>query len=300
MIEISNSMRSRVLITGIDSFTGQHLSLYLKNRGYNVYGTSKVEGGNKVYKCDITIKESISNIIKGIKPDYLIHLAGISFVAHNNNNDFYKVNSIGSINILDALIETKYYPKKILMVSSAVVYGNQKMESLDESLCCAPANHYGASKYSMECLTATYFQKLNILIARPFNYTGVGHSYDFLIPKIIKHYKDKSKTIELGNIDVTREFNDIEFVCEAYKRLLECDTKSRVVNIASGRGVKLLSIIELMNDIARYKINVAINPSFVRKHEIDTLVGSSELLFDLVGEIEQKDFRQTLREMYEA
>jgi nucleoside-diphosphate-sugar epimerase len=300
MTEISNSMRSKVLITGIDSFTGQHLSLYLKNRGYNIYGTSKVSGGNKVYKCDITIKEDVLNIIKDVKPDYLIHLAGISFVAHNNNNDFYRVNSIGSINILDAFIKAKHYPKKILMVSSATVYGNQKMESLDESLCCKPTNHYGASKYSMECLTSAYFQKLNILIARPFNYTGIGHSYDFLIPKIIKHYKDESKTIELGNIDVTREFNDVEFVCEAYRRLLECETKSKIVNIASGRGVKLLSVIEHMNDIAKYKINVAINPFFVRKHEIDTLVGSSKLLFDLVGEVEQKDFRQTLRAMYEA
>ena len=106
--------------------------------------------------------------------------------------------------------------------------------------------------------------------------------------------------IELGNIDITREFNDIKFVCKAYRRLLEADARSKVVNIASGRGVKLLSIIKHMDDIAQYKINVSINQSFVREHEIDNLVGSSKLLFDLIGEIDQKDFSLTLREMYEA
>ena len=75
---------------------------------------------------------------------------------------------------------------------------------------------------------------------------------------------------------------------------------SKIVNIASGRGVKLLSIIEHMNGIAKYKINVSINQSFVRENEIDYLVGSSKLLFDLIGEIDQKDFSLTLREMYEA
>jgi len=152
----------------------------------------------------------------------------------------------------------------------------------------------------MECLASTYFQKLNILLLRPFNYTGVGHNDNFLIPKIIRHYKNKSETIELGNIDVTREFNDIEFVCESYKRLLECNAKGKVVNIASGRGVKLLDVIQYMNDIAEYKINITINQSFVRAHDIDTLVGSPKVLFDLVGEFGQKDFKQTLKEMYEA
>lgn len=296
----SNSMSKKALITGVDSFTGQHLSLYLKKYGYEVYGTSQIESDEKIYKCDITVQEDIVNVIKDVKPDYLIHLAGVSFVAHSNNNDFYKVNSVGSVNILDALVATKHYPSKIIMVSSATVYGSQKIESLDELLCCKPSNHYGASKYSMECLASAYFQKLNILIARPFNYTGIGHSCDFLIPKIIKHYKDKSETIELGNIDVTREFNDIEFVCEAYRKLLECDSKSKIVNIASGRGVKLLSVIKHMNNIAKYKINVVTNQLFVRENEIDTLVGSTKLLFDLVGEINQKDFSQTLREMYDA
>ncbi|WP_416652710.1 NAD-dependent epimerase/dehydratase family protein [Candidatus Pseudothioglobus sp. Uisw_086] len=293
-------MKRKLLIMGIESFTGKHLSLFFKNLGYDVYGTSLANSSKKIYKCDITFKEKITEIIKDIEPDYLINLAGISFVAHNNNNDFYRINSVGAINILEACVKANHKPKKIIMVSSASVYGNQGVETLDESLYCKPINHYGASKLSMESVSSAFFQKLNILIVRPFNYTGIGQSDNFLIPKIINHYRNKSKTIELGNTNVSREFNDIEFICQVYRKLLVCDATSKIVNIASGRGVQLLSVIQHMNKIAKYEINLSINQSFVRKNEINNLVGSSDLLFDLIGVIEQKDFSLTLGEMYEA
>jgi len=235
-----------------------------------------------------------------VKPQFIIHLSGISFAAHGNSEDFYKVNTIGTLNILDTLVELELSPDKIILASSATVYGNQGVEVLDESLCPKPANHYGASKYVMESLSKNYFDKLNIIITRPFNYTGVGQEEHFLIPKIVKHFKEAKKVIELGNLDVSREFNDVNFVCEVYKRLLECSTYSEVVNIASNRAIQLLDIIELMNKIAGYKINVRVKPAFVRKDEIKTLTGSPEKLFSLIGKVEQKEFTTTLRDMFEA
>ena len=290
----------KVLITGIDSFTGIHLSSYLENSGYDVFGTSLNKSDKKKYICDITKKDDIVKVLNQIKPDYLIHLSGISFAAHGNNEDFYKVNTIGTINILDAFLELNLNPEKIILVSSATVYGNQGLEVLDESLCPMPANHYGASKYSMECLVKGYFEKLPIIITRPFNYTGVGQAEQFLIPKIVKHFKEKKDVIELGNLHVEREFNDISLVCEVYKKLLESQSKSEVVNIASNRGIKLLDVISMMNDMVKHEIKVEVNPSFVRKDEIKSLTGSTDKLFQIIGYVEQKDFKDTLRDMIEA
>ena len=192
------------------------------------------------------------------------------------------------------------HPKKIILASSATVYGNQKTALLDESLCPSPANHYGASKYAMETLAKGYFEKLSIMITRPFNYTGRGQAEHFLIPKIVKHFKENKKEIELGNVDVSREFNDISFVCEVYEKLLLSEKESVVVNICSNRGIKLLDVIEIMQELAGYKIEIKINQKFVRKGEISTLTGSAANLFDIIGEIKQKELKQTLREMYEA
>ena len=227
-------------------------------------------------------------------------MSGISFPAHGHNEDFYTINTIGAINILDVLVMLAQNPKKVIMASSATIYGNQGLEILDESLCPKPANHYGASKYSMECLAVNYFSKLNIIITRPFNYTGVGQEENFLIPKIVKHFRENKKEIELGNLHVSREFNDVSYVSEVYKKLLESEAKGKVVNIASNRGIKLLDVIDMMNEIAKYDIKVKVNPAFVRQDEIKTLTGSSKKLFGLIGEVEQKEFKSTLREMFEA
>ncbi|MDY0122983.1 GDP-mannose 4,6-dehydratase [Sulfurimonas sp.] len=290
----------KVLITGIDSFSGTHLSSYLQNAGYDVYGTSLFLSGDKKYQCDITKKSDLLIVLKNVKPDFIIHLSGISFAAFDTSEEFYRVNTIGTANILDSLLELGLNPAKVILASSATVYGNQGLEVLDESLCPQPTNHYGASKYAMECLAKNYFEKLNIIIVRPFNYTGINQQEHFLIPKIIKHFKQMKQTIELGNIDVSREFNDVSYVCEIYKKLLESSVASEVVNIASNRGIKLLDVIEMMQEMSGYKIEVKVNPAFVREGEIKSLTGSTKKLFKLIGEVEQKEFKETLREMLEA
>jgi nucleoside-diphosphate-sugar epimerase len=290
----------KVLITGIDSFTGKHLSSYLKDSGYEVYGTSMIDSAKDIYRCDITKKDDIKALFEMIIPNFIIHLAGISFTAHSDSEAFYKVNTIGTINILETMIDLGLDPDKIILASSATIYGNQGLEILDETLCPLPTNHYGASKYAMECLARNYFDKLNIIITRPFNYVGIGQAKHFLIPKIVEHFKDKKESIELGNLDVTREFNDIGFVCEVYKRLLVVDDSSKILNICSSRGVKLLDIIDDMNNISGYDIKVEVNPEFVRKDEIKTLIGSHKELFDLIGEVPQVDLKETLKKLYEA
>jgi len=290
----------KVLITGMDSFTGKHLSKYLQKSGYDIYGTSLLERGDKLYKCDITNKTDILNILEKIKPEYLIHLSGISFAGHDDLSAFYKVNTIGTTNILDAFLALGLKPKKLIVASSATIYGNQGLEVLDESLCPQPANHYGASKYAMECLVRGYFDKLPIIITRPFNYTGIGQNDSFLIPKIVKHFKENQKTIELGNLNVKREFNDVSFVCEVYKKLLACASHSEVVNIASNKGIKLLDVIDTMNNIAGYTIEVKVNPAFVRKDEIKSLTGSSAKLCATIGQVEQKSLKNILGEIFEA
>lgn len=290
----------RVLITGIDSFTGVHLSSYLQKRGYEVYGTSLFNKSEKIEICDITDREDIKQVLNAINPDYIIHLSAISFTAHGKSEDFYRVNTIGTLNILDTILELNMNPSKIILASSATIYGNQGVDILDESLCPSPTNHYGASKYAMECLAKNYFAQLNIIITRPFNYTGVGQGEHFLIPKIVNHFKEDKKVIELGNLDVSREFNDVGYLCEIYQNLLELDSSSHIVNLCSNRGIALLEVIEIMNEIAKYSIEVKVNSAYVRKDEIKRLTGSPKKLFELIATVEQKEFKETLRDMFET
>ena len=285
----------RVLITGIDGFTGIHLSRYLKSE-YEVFGTSLKKEEKNIFKCDITNKEEIKKVLDKVKPDYVIHLAGISFVGHSNYEDFYKVNVIGTQNLLESIKDVK----KVIIASSATVYGKQNREILSEDLSPNPLNHYAISKFGVEQISRTFFDKFDIIITRPFNYTGLYQSTSFLVPKIVSHFKDKKSVIKLGNLDVIREINSIDFVCEVYKRLLESDAKNIAVNIASKREVYLKDIIKIMNEIAGYEIKVIQDKNLIRRNEPKKLIGDNNLLFSLIGEVENKSLREILEEMYNA
>jgi nucleoside-diphosphate-sugar epimerase len=293
----------KVLITGIDGFTGVHLEDYLLSKGYDVYGTViDSQPNTKHIACDIRSKPDVYNVLESVQPEFIIHLAAISFVGEENSSLIYDINVMGTQNILDAALALKVKPSKVILVSSATVYGNQGKEVLDESMCPAPVNHYGISKLAMEHVAATYFDKLDIIITRPFNYTGVGQAEHFLIPKIVTHYQDDKKTIELGNLHVAREFNSIAYVCDVYLALLKSQAHSTVVNLASNTTIKLLDVIETMNSIASYDIQVQVNPAFVRANEIPSLSGSTEKLFLLLPELKnyQHNFKTLLETMYNA
>lgn len=297
-MQTNSNTKQTVLITGADSFTGQHLTTHLEKVGFVVFSTSRTPATGQFLACDITVKKQVKQVLEQAQPDYVIHLAGISFVGHPNPEDFYRVNVLGTQNVLDALVESGLSLKKIILASSATVYGNQGLPVLDESLCPQPANHYGMSKLAMEHVAATYFSQLPIIITRPFNYVGVGQPEHFVIPKIVSHFKRELPSIELGNLHVQREFNDVRFACEVYERLLLIEQTSQIVNLCSGKGVVLQSVIEVLNGSAGYEIDVQVNPEFVRKNELPSLVGSTDKLESLVGELPQISLQSTLETMY--
>lgn len=295
------SRSNRLLITGIAGFTGQYLSSYFRAQGYEVFGTV-IDGSEDEahFVCDLRDSDAVKSVIEKVQPTHVIHMAAVSFVGESNASLIYDVNVIGTCNLLDGLSLLTTPPKKVILASSATVYGDQGCEVLDESMCPKPVNHYGCSKLVMEQMASNYKNKLPIIITRPFNYTGSGQEPHFLIPKIVSHYQEGKKKIELGNLHVEREFNDIRDVCAIYAALMESDISDATANLCTGRGIALLSVIEMMNEIAGYEIEVRVNPAFVRPNEIKRLVGSSTKLEALIGDIPLRPFRDTLETMYNS
>jgi GDP-D-mannose dehydratase len=121
-----------------------------------------------------------------------------------------------------------------------------------------------------------------------------------LIPKIVAHYKEGKKVIELGNLYVAREFNNIDYIVDCYYKLMLSKSKSITVNLASNHPVKLLDVIDNMNAIAGYDIDVRTNPLFVRANEIPSLSGSTKLLETIIDLDKKKTLQDTLKTMYES
>ncbi len=274
---LHSNTAGRVLITGQTGFTGRYVAESLRAIGLQPVGASEANP-----RFDLANPDEIASTISAVQPDYVIHLAAISFVAHADQVGFYQVNTVGTGHLLEALSALAQKPRKVILASSANIYGNVREGKIDESVEPQPANHYGCSKLSMEKIAAQYFDRLPVLITRPFNYTGVGQAPNFLIPKIVRHFAQRAPEIELGNLDVVRDFSDVRMVAEAYARLLLSDAHSAVVNICSGEGHSLRWILNACGKLTDHTPSVVVNPAFVRKDEVRVLIGSDAKLRSLV------------------
>ena len=230
-----------------------------------------------------------------------MHLAAISFVAHDDIEAFYRINLLGSLALMQALAARAESIRAVILASSANVYGNVEHEAIDESILPVPANNYGASKLAMEHMAATYRDRLPVVIVRPFNYTGPGQSEQFVVPKLVAHFRRRAEAVELGNIDVVREFMDVRKVCEVYRRLLVCEAAvGDTINICSGRGMRLREVIEILEMQTSHRMEIRVNPRFIRAGEVQRLIGSPRKLAGLIGPVAHAPLVATLREMLEA
>jgi nucleoside-diphosphate-sugar epimerase len=233
-------------------------------------------------------------------PDVVVHLAAISFVAHADVDVIYRVNIGGTRNLLAALAAASHRCSKVLLASSANIYGNADIALIGEAQPPAPANDYAVSKLAMEYMARLWMDRLPIVIVRPFNYTGRGQDERFLLPKMVSHFRRRSPTIELGQLAIARDFSDVRTVAYCYRRLLEDGVAGETYNICSGTSVSLQAALDMLADIAGYRIDVQVNPAFVRANDVLKLAGSNAKLLAAIGPIDSVPLATTLRWMYEA
>ncbi|UVW28343.1 GDP-mannose 4,6-dehydratase [Massilia sp. H6] len=292
----------RALITGLRGFTGYYLAQELSAAGYRVFGTvlPGEELGPDIHAVDLCDREAVARIVDEVQPDVVAHLAGIAFVAHANSELIYRVNVVGTRNLLEALALGAHRPTSVLLASSANIYGNASVSVIDESVPPSPANDYAVSKLAMEYMARLWMDKLPIIIARPFNYTGRGQDENFLLPKIVSHFRRNERRIELGNLAIARDFSDVRMVSRAYRRLLAVAPSGEAFNVCSGSSHSLANLIDMMGQIAGYHIEVQVNPAFVRANDVLTLAGSNSKLTAVIGQLEPTPLSETLRWMYLA
>ena len=284
----------KILLTGADGFTGRPFAAQARAAGHEVVALV----------ADLTDRNALQQQVQQCAPDAVVHLAAISFVGHADDNAFYAVNVVGTTELLAALAALPKPPRQVLLASSANVYGNCEASPITESQPTAPLNHYAMSKLAMEHMARTYADRLPLVITRPFNYTGPGQSPNFVIPKLVHHFARRAPEISLGNLQVEREFNDVQMVCDAYLQLLQHGQPGQTYNVCSGRPYALQFVIDELTRITGHQIQVKGNPAFVRANELHRLCGSPAKLQAWLaahgGTLHPPSLQATLRRMLQA
>lgn len=294
-----SSARPRALVTGLDGFTGQYILSELEDAGFEVFGLRQVIAGN-IREIDLLDAGKVRQEVEAIAPDIVLHLAGVAFVAHGDIETIYRTNVIGTRNLLDALARLANAPRAVVLASSANVYGNAGVELIGESQVPAPSSDYAVSKLAMEHMARLWMDRLPITLARPFNYTGVGQSLQFVVPKIVDHFRRGEKYIELGNVEVARDFSDVRDIAHCYRRLIEVSPAGECVNLCSGHAYALAEVIGELERLAGYRIEIRVNPAFVRASEVTRLAGDPGRLEQLIQGKPGIALRDTLAWMYHA
>jgi len=286
------------LVTGANGFTGRYVAVELERAGYDVV-QMQARGDPAAVAVDLSNRVAVRDAVERLQPRVVIHLAAISFVAHEDVDELYRVNIVGTRNLLEALARLENPPRHVLLASSANIYGNASGD-LDEQVAPAPANDYAVSKFAMELMSRQFQDVLPMTLVRPFNYTGLGQSERFLIPKIVGHFQRREARLELGNLDISRDFNDVRNIAAVYTGLVDLPGRGVVYNVSSGVEHTLLDVVEMMRQISGHSMEVVVNPAFVRDNEVKRLRGDSSRIRAALPALPQIGLRQTLQWMYDS
>ena len=311
-------MNKKILITGATGFVGSYLvDFLLKNTKDKILGTYYSDnslgmlGANvgkiETFKIDLRNWDEVSKLISKTEPDIVYHLAAFASAAKSFSSPTEAViNNISSeLNILEAIRQTKLLGTKILIVSSAEVYGHvdEKYLPINEDTPLNPTNPYAVSKVAQDFFGKQYFTTyaLQTIIVRPFNHIGPRQSDNFVVSsfakKIAEIEKDKrNPVIPVGNLKAKRDFTDVRDVVRAYHLLMEKGKIGDVYNIGSGRSYKISDILDKLLSFSDKKIFVETDKTLLRPVDDPELTCDSSKIKKAINWKPEIPLEETLRD----
>jgi GDP-4-dehydro-6-deoxy-D-mannose reductase len=289
----------RVFVTGVAGFVGQRLEARLEAAGARVIGTD--------LELDVADSGRVADAVSAARPDAIVHLAAISFVpeADRHPQAVYRANFLGAQSILEAT--RKISPGvRLLTVASGHIYGSADPGDppFDESAPLRPDSPYAWSKAAADLLGGVYEDRgVDVVRARPFNHTGPGRPDRFVESSFARQIAEieagvRPPKMAVGNLDAVRDFLDVDDVIDGYVRLLDPKVPAGPYNVASGRGISIRDLLDLL--LAESPIRPEVEVDQARWRPADSSVGSAERLEKATGWAPTIPLRETLKRLLDG
>ena len=253
-----NRNKKKILVVGGSGFIGINLIKKLdKNKNYvsaTYFKKKKFKRIKNVnyFKGDLKDFNFCKKITKSA--DIVFMCAAVSSGAKDIQNDpmmHVDENVMINLNIIKAASLNSV--KKFIFLSSNVVYPNSKKPMSEENMNYSLFNKYfyvGWMKIFSEKVCEMYKDKIQILIVRPSNLYGPFDKFDKkkskVIPSLIDKFKLKNKIKVWGEGKDIKDFMFIEDFIDALILVVNRYKKFTIMNIASGKSIKLEKIINFL------------------------------------------------------
>jgi len=296
-----------ILVTGSLGFVARHLIPELEQAGHAVI-RHDIEYREGCHYCDLRDKDASRKLIRTLKPDACVHLAGIAFVPMGWQDPelVYSVNLMGTLNLLEAFRHERP-DARVLVVSSSLIYRNNGPEQrLDEQAYMYPPDIYASSKIAADLTALGYAARygMPVMTARPINHIGPGQSPQFVTASFAVQLKGmagagKPGTLHVGNLESRRDFVDVRDVVRAYRLLVERGQAGEPYNIATGRLHTIREVLDRLCAIAGVQPGIEIDPGLYRPTDASPLMDISKIRAQ-TGWEPRIPLERTLRDLYAA
>jgi GDPmannose 4,6-dehydratase len=314
----------RALITGITGQDGRHLSPFLTEKGYQVFGlvhgqanpkVGLVQGENpslEVVEGDLRDLSSLIAVVEQVQPDEVYNLGAISFVqlSFKQAELTAEITGLGVLRMLEAVRivgGSQNNPIRFYQASSSEMFGKVHETPQNEGTPFHPRSPYGVAKVFGHYTTMNYREAYGIHASSGilFNHEGPKRGLEFVTRKVTNSVAriklGLQDEISLGNLDSSRDWGYAGDYVEAMWMMLQQEQPDDYV-IATGETHSNRELLDLAFRQAGYDDwtpFVKQDPRFMRPAEVDLLIGDASKARAKLGWAPRVDFETLVKMMYE-